>query len=160
MKKIAQWVLGVVGVLILTFVLLDTLGGFFLDGPLGPIPGGALQGPVNGDADPDWAALNPGKVIELEIRPHRPWSLSVWNAVVDGELYVPSAFGARRRWTKVVIEDPRVRVRIGDQIFEQRAVKVGNRETRKRVAQAFADRYDLGDPDRDITSWFFHLTER
>jgi hypothetical protein len=89
--------------------LLDTFRGFLFDGPLGPIPGGAFKGPVNSDPHPHWSNLE--EVIELEIRPARPWSLSIWNVVVDGELYVPSASGAHRRWTAVAVKEPLVRVR-------------------------------------------------
>ena len=99
----------------------DTFGGMLFDGPIGPIPGGALSGPGDPNPNPDWTALP--EVIELEIRPEKPWSLSVWNAVVDGKLYVPSAFGARRRWPAVALEDPRVRFRAGGKIYERRIVR-------------------------------------
>ena len=155
--KFTKPILLAIAALVVPYVLLDALGGYFLDGPIGPIPGGQMSGRINNTPHPDWESMDLSKVIELEIRPHRPWSLSVWNAVVDGELYIPSAHGARRRWPQVVIEDPRVRVRIGDQIFERRANKVSTREERLRVAQAFDDRYNLGDPERDFTTWFFHL---
>ena len=77
MMRIVRWVLGVAVGAVVTIVavvlLLDTFGGFLFDGPLGPIPGGAFKGPVNSDLHPDWSDLEP--VIELEIRPARPWSL-------------------------------------------------------------------------------------
>src|SRR6266581_4596190 len=111
--RILRWILGGVGTLIAVVLVLDTFGGFLFDGPLGPIPGGALSGTVNPDPHPDWSNLE--KVVELEIRPARPWSLSIWNVVVDGELYVPSASGAHRRWTAVAVKEPLVRVRTNGQ---------------------------------------------
>src|SRR5882672_10026527 len=103
LMRIVRWVLGVIVGAIATVVavvlLLDTFGGYLFDGPLGPIPGGAFTGPVDSNPRPDWSNLE--EVIELEIRPARPWSLSIWNVVVAGELYVPSASGARRRWPAV-----------------------------------------------------------
>ena len=107
--RILRIVLGAIVSLIVVVLLLDTFGGYLFDGPLGPIPGGALQGSVDPNPNPDWSNLE--KVIELEIRPAKPWSLSVWNVVIDGEPYVPSAMGARRRWTGVALENPLVRVR-------------------------------------------------
>src|SRR6185369_2726678 len=111
--KILKWLAALVGALVLGVLLLDTFGGYLFDGPLGPIPGGALSGPVNPEQHPDWSQIE--KEIELEIRPSRPWSLHVWSAVVDGELYSPSAFGAKRRWPKAMLEDPRVRIRMHGQ---------------------------------------------
>jgi hypothetical protein len=98
--RVLRWGLGVVFAIVGVVVVLDTVGGYLFDGPLGPIPGGAFVGAVD-PGPPDWSRLE--KVIELEIRPAKPWSLSVWNVVVDGEVYVPSAMGERRRWTEVAV---------------------------------------------------------
>lgn len=107
--KFLKWLgLAIAGLLVAVF-LLDSFGGYFMDGPLGPIPGGRMSGPVVDPTEPfDWAGV--GREIEIEVRPEQPWSLTVWRAVVDGDLYIPSGNGAERRWTQVTIDDPRVRV--------------------------------------------------
>lgn len=158
--RIVRWVLGAIVALLVVVALLDTFGGYLFDGPLGPIPGGAFVGPVDPDPDPDWSNLE--EVIELEIRPEKPWSLSVWNAVIDGELYVPSAQGARRRWTSVALADPRVRVRTNGKIYERRIELVEDDALRRRIGAAIAERYDLGNRDEsDLeTTWFFRLAPR
>src|SRR5882724_1908177 len=115
-------VLGGLATVVAVVLLLDTFGGYLFDGPLGPIPGGAFTGPVDPSPTPDWSDLE--KVIELEIRPAKPWSLSIWNVVIDGELYVPSAKGAQRRWPAVALQDPRVRVRTHGRISERRLERV------------------------------------
>jgi len=143
--RIVRWVLGAIVAVLVLVALLDTFGGYAFDGPLGPIPGGAFVGPVDPDPDPDWSNLE--EVIELEIRPEKPWSLSVWNTVIDGELYVPSAQGARRRWTSVALADPRVRVRTNGRIYERRIELVEDEALRRRVGASIAERYDLGDSD-------------
>jgi hypothetical protein len=158
--RILRWLLGGLAAVIAVVVLLDTFGGYVLDGPLGPIPGGALQGPVSADTHPQWADVE--KVIELEIRPERPWSLSVWNVVLDGELYVPSARGAHRRWTAVAVKEPLVRLRSHGQIHALRIERVTDPTLRQRLAQALAQRYGFeppADPEHDAT-WYFHLTPR
>ncbi len=144
-----------VALVVVLVLLLDTFGGYFLDGPLGPIPGGPLQGQVESTARPDWSGIE--DVIEIEIRPDKPWSLSVWNAVIDGELYIPSAMGAKRRWPAVALADPRVRVRTGGKIYERRIVKVEDGALRSRIAKAITERYGSGGSD---TSWYFHLAPR
>lgn len=158
--RILRWVAGVVVAAIVVVGFLDTFGGYLFDGPLGPIPGGAFQGAVNPAPNPDWSNLE--EVIELEIRPSKPWSLSVWNVVVDGEVYVPSAMGARRRWTAVVLDEPLVRVRTHGQIYEMRIERVTDPALRQRVGQAVVKRYELSPPEdsEDDTAWFFRLTPR
>jgi Uncharacterized protein conserved in bacteria (DUF2255) len=159
--RILGWIARGFGAVVAVVLLLDTFGGYLFDGPLGPIPGGAfVDGAVNPDAKPDWSDLE--KVIELEIRPAKPWSLSIWNVVLDGELYVPSAMGARRRWTKVAVENPLVRVRTHGQIYERRIEKVTDPALRTRIGEAVAKRYGFDppqDPEQD-TTWYFHLTPR
>lgn len=158
--RILRWLLGGIAAVIAVVLLLDTFGGFIFDGPLGPIPGGVLKGPLSPDTHPQWADLE--KVIELEIRPERPWSLSIWNVVIDGELYVPSARGAQRRWTAVAVREPLVRLRTHGQIYALRIERVTDPALRQRLGQALARRYGFeppADPEKD-TTWYFHLAPR
>lgn len=158
--RILRWVLGGVATVVVVVLLLDTFGGYLFDGPIGPIPGGAFKGTVNPVPHPDWSNLE--RVIELEIRPEKPWSLHVWNVVIDGELYVPSANGARRRWTAVAIKEPLVRVRTNGHIYEQRIEQVTDPALRQQVGQALAQRYGFEpakDPGQD-TTWYFHVGPR
>jgi hypothetical protein len=158
--RVLRWIGGTLVAVIAVALLLDTFGGWLFDGPLGPIPGGALQGPVDPNPRPEWSNLE--EVIELEIRPERPWSLSVWNVVIDGQLYVPSASGARRRWTQVAIADPLARLRTRGRIYELRIEKVEDPELRKRVGEAVARRYGFDPPANaeEDTTWYFHLGPR
>ena len=155
---VLRWLLRLVLAAVVLVALLF-LGARFHDGPLGPIPGGAFVGAVD-PGPPDWSRLE--KVIELEIRPAKPWSLSVWNVVVGGEVYVPSAMGERRRWTKVAVAEPMVRVRTGGRIYLRRIEKVTDPALRKRIGEAVAKRYELRppeDPAQD-TTWYFRLAPR
>jgi hypothetical protein len=159
--RVLKWIGMGVAALVAVVLLLDTFGGYLFDGPLGPIPGGTLQGPVNSNPNPDWSGVE--KVIELEIRPEKPWSLSIWAVVVDGELYSPSAFGARRRWDAVAIKDPRVRVRTQGQIYERTLELVTDPVLRKRVGEAAAARYNFdakqAGSEADQT-FYFHYAPR
>jgi hypothetical protein len=158
--KILRWLLGSVAALVLGVLFLDTFGGYLMDGPLGPIPGGAFESGLATDAQPDWSTVE--KVIELEIRPSKPWSLSVWAAVVDGELYVPSAKGATRRWPGVALEDPRVRVRTQGYIYERTIVRMTDPQLGTRVKEVLAARYDLDRSDSSSSDglWLFHIAPR
>ncbi len=158
--RIARWLLGIVAAAVLVVALLDTFGGHLFDGPLGPIPGGAFVGPVDPNPAPEWGDTE--EVIELEIRPEKPWSLSVWNVVLDGTLYVPSARGAQRRWTTVALANPNVRVRTGGKIYEQRIEKIDDPALRRRIGEAIVARYRLeaGNEEDLQSTWFFRIAPR
>jgi hypothetical protein len=158
--KVLKWLGAIVVSLVVGILLMDTFGGYLFDGPIGPIPGGAFQGSVSAELNPDWSGVE--EVIELEIRPTKPWSLSTWAAVVDGELYVPSAKGAQRRWPKVVLDDPRIRLRSGGKIYERRLERVTDEELMVRIRTRLGERYELdGDPtETDDGLWIFHVVAR
>jgi hypothetical protein len=158
--RIVKWIAVVIASLVGVVLLLDTFGGYLFDGPLGPIPGGRLSGPINQDAQPDWSQVEP--VVELEIRPEKPWSLSIWAVEVDGELYSPSAFGERRRWPRVALQDPRVRLRSHGQVYERTLERVTDPVLKQKVGAAVAARYgfDADNAARDDTTWFFHYAPR
>lgn len=158
MMRALRWIGLVIVGLVAIVLLLDTFGGMLFDGPLGPIPGGRLSGAADPHPNPDWTRLP--EVIELEIRPEMPWSLSVWNAVVDGKLYVPSAFGERRRWPRAALADPRVRFRAGGKIYERRIVRIDDPELRRRVGLAIAQRYTGGEVREDDQTLYFELAPR
>ena len=73
------------------------------------------------DADPAGADTN--EFIELETRPDDPYSVQLNYIVKDGKLYIDPAEG--RTWFEHIKADPRVRVRLGDQIYPLNAVLAG-----------------------------------
>jgi hypothetical protein len=158
--KILKWIGIIVVSLVACVAFMDTFGGYLFDGPIGPIPGGELQGPVTAEANPDWSAVE--EVIELEIRPSKPWSLSTWNALIDGELYIPSAKGEKRRWPKVMLEDPRVRLRTGGKIYERKLERVTDKDLIVKIRTRLAERYNLerNSTDTDDGLWLFHVAPR
>lgn len=132
----------------------------FSDGPIGPFPGGALSGTVDPDPNPDWRAA--GTTVELEIRPHDPWSLRTYAIPYGRELYVPSFQAERRRWVPVALADPRVRVRLGDRLYERRLERVEDAATRARLVELMAQLHGWrpdGIAGRD-TTWYFRLAAR
>ena len=91
-------------------------------GPFGIIPGGALSGEVVTDPPPDWSFAG-DRFVDLETRPSQPYSVELNYLVKDGQLFIDPAEG--RNWLEHIREDPRVRVRFGDQVYLATAVLVG-----------------------------------
>jgi len=91
-------------------------------GPFLVLPGGELRGEVVSEPVEDWSFVS-GSFVDLETRPHDPYSVQLNYVVKEGKLYVDPAEG--RRWLEYIRVDPRVRVRFGDRIYPLEAVLVG-----------------------------------
>ncbi len=138
-------------------------------GPIGPIPGGALDGEIGPAVVTDWTFANDVDNAQLETRPDDPHSVNTWWGTVDGKLYVPTSMilGPKdptgRSWVAHVSEDDRVRIRLADRVFERRALRLpygGHEyETARRAIEA---RYEIAVEDRDPerTVWIYRLDPR
>ena len=113
--------------------LLPTLG-------CGPVPGGPLRGEL-APVPPDWSGPLGGdrSFCEVESRPADPHSIQLECFTHDGALYAQSHRWALAEWWPVEswaaiwLEHPDVRVRIGEQIFELRAVRVTDSAVREPI---------------------------
>ncbi len=84
-------------------------------------PGGRLSGRES-PALADFSHLGDG-VLALETRPADPYSVNINFTVRDGAVLIDPGEG--RRWLAYLRADPRVRVRIGDQVYPMTAVLMG-----------------------------------
>ena len=97
----------------------------------GPIPGGSLDGEPAA-LPSDWNAVMGGDhtLCEIESRPADPHSIQLDCFAYEGALYVQSHRFAQaswwpvKSWATVWIEHPAVRVRIGDALYDLKAVPV------------------------------------
>ena len=102
-----------------------------LSGPIGPIPGGELNGEI-AISEPDWRALLPdGKFIEVQFGDKNGYSVTLDPHVIDEELYTWSR--APNRWSSLIGEDPRVVIRIDGVLYRAIALKVDNVSLLARV---------------------------
>ena len=76
-----------------------------------------------------------------------PHSVTAWCAVYDGDFYLFSSyrgggnFPDKRAWNRNVLRDPRVRLKIGDRLFDRTLRHIDNESVRAPVYQAFFDKY-------------------
>lgn len=138
-------------------------------GPIGPIPGGALSGEVGSTDVKDWSFANNEENAQLETRPADPHSVNTWFASVGSNLYVPTSMilGPKaptdRSWVTHVDDDDRVRIRLGDTVFERRARRVEDGSDEYVAARlALEARYEIKIEDRDPERviWIYRLEPR
>jgi hypothetical protein len=113
-------------------------------GPWGP-KGTIAGGPLAGDMQPtpsDWSFTDAHPLIAIETR--GAWfrhSVTILCVAADGKLYVMARHAPTKRWIQNVLADPRVRVAIGDAIYEGRAVRVDESQQDLGIARAFLRKY-------------------
>ena len=137
-------------------------------GPIGPIPGGRLSGEAGPREVDDWSFAADVENAQLETRPDDPHSVNTWFVARGPRLYVPTSMilgpkdPRERSWVAHVEADPRVRIRLGDRVFERVAVRVEEPGEYDPARSALEARYDLDpaerDPEREI--WIFRLDPR
>ena len=117
-------------------------------GPIGPIPGGKLNGEFL-ISEPDWKALLPdGKFIEVQFGTKNAYSVTLDPHVIDDELYTWSR--APNSWSSLIEEDPRVVVRIDGVLYRAIALKVNDNSLLARVNEDRAG-------EREAVGISFHL---
>ncbi len=147
-----------VGIVVASLVVIGgavILGARWVFGPLGPIPGPELTGSVVDEPADDWSIVDAVKVIQVETRPEAPYSVSTWLTRVDDGIYVFAADG-ESPWVQHIDDDPRVRIRIEGLIYERRAVRVADLETKHSFLSAMRSKYehDTGfDPEFWQRAW-------
>ena len=117
--------------------------------PEGRRPGLWLRGEPVHTAISDWSFSDGFREIAVETRTWYllPHSVTTACAASGGRLYVPSVYGSdaqypdARFWNRNVARDPRVRVKIGDRVYDRNAVLVTDPDERTAALAAFGRKY-------------------
>ena len=112
-------------------------------------PGVWLSGELVTTSVADWSFTDEFPKVYVETRTWYfiPHSVTVWCATHNGRLYLFSIysqgveFPQARFWNRNVVRDPRVRLKVGNQLFERRVVLVIDPTEKEAVLQAFAQKY-------------------
>jgi hypothetical protein len=112
-------------------------------------PGLWLTGELATEPVADWSFTEQHEEIFVQTR--SPWliphSVTTYCATYNDSFYLFSAyygggdFPDLRRWNKNVVRDPRVRLKIGDQLIDQTLSYIDDESIRMPVHQAFVDKY-------------------
>ena len=108
----------------------------------GPVPGGSLSGQVT-PVPSDWSTALPDQraICEVESRPADPHSIQLECFLYEGALYVQShrwanaSWWPTRSWAAIWAEQPNVRVRLDDALYEVIATQVTDAKLRENVLQ-------------------------
>lgn len=102
------------------------------------LTGEVVEGPVE-----DWSFSDDHAEIFLKTRP--PWllphSVTIVATSLDGDLYVHARNPEKKRWVGHVARDPRVRLKIGEQVYERRLELVEDPARQERIYRDFAEKY-------------------
>lgn len=128
-------------------------------GPLGPLPGGRLEGADN-PCSADFAFASEVETVELEVRPKDPYSVTARAVVVERGLYLPANFAnPLTRWPFHAATHNSVRVRVAGKVYACHAVRVTDEELQSRL-RGEAERKYGGYADDADEFWWFHISPR
>jgi len=91
--------------------------------PIGPFAGRALSG-VEEAFPANWDFSEEAYTVAVETRPEDPHSVTTLAWVHEGSLHVPAMNGTNKRWTQIVLDDSRVRIKVGERVFPAKLVRV------------------------------------
>jgi hypothetical protein len=107
----------------------------------------------------DWSFTN--AVPTIKVQTQSPWllpySVAAWCATYNGSLYITSYRG--RRWAEDIISHPRVRLKIGDQLFEKDMMMVTDSDEKAAVIAAKAKKYPSWKPPKVEAATVFRVMQ-
>ena len=147
------------------------VGARFSDGPLDIVAGGPFEaGEVVTGPEPDWSFVEGIQEVEFQLlEPAR--SRTTWILHHDGRAYIPSGYMTTwwgrmwKHWPYEAEKDPRVLLRIDDQIYERKLVRVQEGPMIDPLLAQLSEKYmDGAEIPADVVSsgylWLFELAPR
>lgn len=131
--------------------LLTVVGLLWLSGvhPKDQRPGLWLKGHLVEAEVIDWSFTDSVKEIYIQTntRYFIPHSVTAYSATHNGNYYIMSAyydggsFPDARAWNRNIVRDPRVRLKIGDDVFDQKISYTTDEPLRQGVYKSFLSKY-------------------
>lgn len=120
---------------------------------------------LSGERQPypaDWAFSRAYREVALEVNtPYLiPHSITIWCVELDGDLFIAAGRPEEKRWDDWVDDDPKVRIRMGEDIFEAQLVPLTEPEQILMVRTAQAQKYNLDPPAGPTTARYWQVLPR
>lgn len=127
--------------------------------PIVMLPGGELSGEVESHPE-SWDFAAEIEVFQLETNPDDPYSVNIWGIASGPDFLIGGK--ADGGWATRVVADPRVRLRVGDALYELKAVPVDDDDAKILLfIGAMKDKYGREvDPEERSGSQLFSLEPR
>ena len=111
-------------------------------GPQGVFPGGPFADGAGEPFPADWSFSDAHPLVAIETRGALlRHAVTILCVAIEGKLYVMARHAPRKRWVQNLARDPRVRLRVGEQLFAGRVVRLANSPEADAVARAFLRKY-------------------
>jgi hypothetical protein len=124
-----------------------------------PIAGGQLEGTVS-PLPEHWSELATTEIIQMESTGDAPYSVNLWMVEVDGAPHI-FAGDNRAAWVENIAANPNDRLKINEEIFELRAIRVTDAAVFEIYAQAWKLKYgNRPRNERVDETYLFRLTPR
>ena len=117
-----------------------------------PMSGGALEGTLTA-APANWSEVASAEIVQLETNPEEPYSVNLW-VIGEGQSLYVFAGDNHTRWVQHIESDPRVRLKIGELIYELSAQRVTDAQEFERFAKAWDGKYGHRPRNEDVTQTF------
>ena len=138
MKRILRWT----GIAVLGLAVIAGLVYATRTNPIAMIAGRQLTGTLVSEPVTDWSFTDAHQLIAVETRPAAPHSVTTVCFTHEGVLYVPAQGAAAKSWPHYAVSDPRVRLKIGDEIYPAVATRVTDTSLRPALIASAAEKYD------------------
>lgn len=114
--------------------------------PMGPIPGGALQG-EEADWPLDWSFTDDIENVLLETGADDPYSVTVWG-VYEGPHFYVAAADKDSNWAQNILAQPFIKLSIANKLYAGRAIQVLDNDEARRILLLYISKYDIGPEDQ------------
>ncbi len=170
MKILLRVVGGLLVALLLAFGAL-LVGARFADGPVAIVAGGPFtSGELVGGPEPDWSFARDVREVEFQLV-EPPRSRTTWILEHEGKVYIPCGYMTTwwgkiwKQWPAEAERDPRILLRIGNDIYERRLVRIEEGPAVAPLLAELSRKYAGGSsiPMEAVTSgylWLYELAPR
>ena len=108
-------------------------------GPFLVFPGGKLDG-IAKPTPSDWSITDDVDTVQLESDPETPYSVNIWALGMGPGLYI-HAGANRSQWVENIQANPKVRVRIEEDLYDLLASRVEDQNEFDRFSDAYEQKY-------------------
>lgn len=163
-------------VILLVVLLLVGIGGLvvgarFADGPIAIVAGGAFRsGELVEGPEPDWSFVRDVREVQFQLV-DPPRSRTTWILYHGGKAYIPCGYMTSwwgklwKHWPLEVEKDPRIILRVGDELYERKLVRIQEGPVVAPLLAELGRKYRGGReiPTEAVTSgslWLYELAPR